>query len=204
MRGWWRMPQAMLSRRRMPPENCFTGSRARSARPVRSSAQSTCFASAAPASPCSRPNAVEILARGQQRIDGELLRHDAELLRRASRSHRLIEHANLAAVEPHPAGDRADQRRLAGAIRTEQRQQLALAQLERGAVRAPARLRNASGRRTRSGCSSWLCSTIASLARRSVPANGGARAAGGLAQAPNPNQLPKPKSQLKSQIPNPH
>ena len=76
---------------------------------------------------------VEVLARGEERVDRELLRHDPELLRRAARDHRLIEHANFPAVEPHPSGDGTNQRRLACSVRAEQRQQLALAQLERRA-----------------------------------------------------------------------
>ena len=44
------------------------------------------------------------------------------------------EQADLARVEPHAAGDRSNQRGLAGAVRTEQREKLALAKLERGAV----------------------------------------------------------------------
>ena len=74
----------MLSRRCMPPENCLTGSRARSARPVRSSAQSTCCASSLAGEPLQPAERLEVLARRQQRIERELLRHDAELRRRAA------------------------------------------------------------------------------------------------------------------------
>ena len=134
MRGWCRMPQAMFSRRRMPPENCLTGSRARSASPVRSSAQSICLRELRSGQSLQPAEPVEVLARRQQRIERELLRHDAELARRAAGHDRLIEDANLAAVEPDPSGDRANQRGLARAVRTEQRQQLPLAQLEGRAV----------------------------------------------------------------------
>src|SRR5688572_2276019 len=77
---------------------------------------------------------IEVFPRREQLIEGKLLRHDPELARRATGYDRLIEDADLAGVEPDPSGDRADQRGLAGAIRPEQRQQLALPQLERSAI----------------------------------------------------------------------
>ncbi len=106
----------------------------RSARPVRSSTQSTCCASCRPESPCRRPNACEVLARRQERIERHVLRHDTQFARRLAAGQHLAEQPNLAAIEPHASGDRANQRRLAGAVRSEQRQQLAFAELERRAV----------------------------------------------------------------------
>src|SRR5438034_1342427 len=53
-RGSCRMPQARLSRRRMPPENVETGSPARPSRPMTSSARPTAAAAAPPARPCMR------------------------------------------------------------------------------------------------------------------------------------------------------
>ena len=55
-RGSWSTPHAMLSRRFMPPEKRFTGSRPRSASPVHSSAHATRSRSAGRASPWRRPN----------------------------------------------------------------------------------------------------------------------------------------------------
>src|SRR5947208_685343 len=49
-------PHAMLSRRFMPPEKFFTGSCARSASAVHSSARSTRARISARGTPCSRPN----------------------------------------------------------------------------------------------------------------------------------------------------
>ena len=118
----------------MPPENCLTDSLARSARPVCSSAQSTCFERSGPESPCSAPNDLQVLARGQQRIDRDFLRHDPELGGRVPAVEHAIEHANLAAIEPHAPGDRANQRRLAGAVRAEQGEQFSLPEIERRAV----------------------------------------------------------------------
>ena len=120
----------MFRRRRIPPENCLTGSLARSARPVCSSAQSTCFERSAPRQPVEAPNDLQVLSRGQQRIHRDFLWHDPELGRSLPAIADSIEHANLAAVEPHAPGDRADQRRLAGPVRAEQCEQFSLPQFE--------------------------------------------------------------------------
>ena len=77
----------------MPPENCRTGSDARSVKPVLSSAQSTCRASSRAREPVQAPERVEILARRQQRIERDLLRDDAELRRGAPAVGGAAEHA---------------------------------------------------------------------------------------------------------------
>ena len=77
---------------------------------------------------------LQVFPRRQQRIERDLLWHDAELGRRLPAVERSIEDPDLAAVEPHAPGDRADQRRLAGAVRAEQREQFSLPQLEGRAV----------------------------------------------------------------------
>ena len=76
----------------------------------------------------------EVLARREERIERDLLRHDPELGRRPAPVRNPIEGPDLPAVETHAPGDRANERRLAGAVRTEQRQQLSLPQLEARAV----------------------------------------------------------------------
>ena len=77
---------------------------------------------------------LEVLARCEHRINRDLLRHDPEFRRRVAAVEDPIEHPDLAAVEAHPAGDRPDQGRLAGAIRTEQGKQLSLPELERRTI----------------------------------------------------------------------
>ena len=190
----------MLRRRLMPPENCLTGSRARSASPVRSSAQSTCFASSAPESPCSRPNDVEVLARGQQRIDRELLRHDAELRRRASaqppadrtresrrrRAARGRRSRESASSCPRRS-DRAAPAARPGAARSE---------APSSACTAPNALR---ARWRRSGCSSRITLRAASAERWSAfrrTAAAGRRAAAVSSRAPSPES--RAPSQLRS------
>ena len=80
---------------RMPPENCLTDSFARSASPVCSSAQSTCLRELRPRARAAAER-LEILARRQQRIERDLLRHDAELGRRLP----AVEHAVEQRISP--------------------------------------------------------------------------------------------------------
>ena len=77
---------------------------------------------------------LQVLARGEHRIDGDFLRDDAKLGRGAAAVEHAIEHADLAAVQPYSAGNRFDERGLACAVRTEQRQQLTLPKFQSGAV----------------------------------------------------------------------
>ncbi len=76
--------------------------------------------------PVERTERPQILARRQERVERNLLRHDAEIGWRLPAVEHTIEQLNLAAIEPHAPGDRTNQGRLAGAVRAEQREQLPL------------------------------------------------------------------------------
>src|SRR5205085_3033512 len=70
---------------------------------------------------------LEVLARGEQRIDRQFLGNDAESAPRLV-VERTPEQLDRAAVEPHAARERLDQGGLAGAVGPQQSEQLALAQ----------------------------------------------------------------------------
>ncbi len=76
----------------------------------------------------------QVFARGQKRIERDFLGHDAELGRCFAARERTIEQSNLSAIETNAAADGANERRLARAIRSEERQQLALGEREGCAV----------------------------------------------------------------------
>ena len=80
-----------------------------------------------------RAKHLEVFARGEQGIDGQLLRHHANLRSRVALPHRPAKDRNGARVEGDPAGDGANHRGLAGAVGPEQSEQLAAAHRERGA-----------------------------------------------------------------------
>ena len=77
---------------------------------------------------------LQVFACGQKRIERDLLGHDAELRRRFAAGERTIEQPNLSAIESNAAADGANERRLASAIRSQERQQLALGEREGRAV----------------------------------------------------------------------
>ena len=85
----------MFSRRRMPPENCFTGSRGAIGqagafeRPVHLLRQFRAR------EPVQAAETLQVLACGEQRIDRQLLRDDAEHAWRAPGDDRLIENTDL-------------------------------------------------------------------------------------------------------------
>ena len=81
--------------------------------------------------PVEPPERLEIFARRQQRIERDLLRHHAEHLAAIGAAQALAEQLDLAAIERHAPGNRADQRGFAGAVGPQQRQQFTGAQLER-------------------------------------------------------------------------
>jgi len=78
--------------------------------------------------------AIQDLTPRRARPRSHFLRHDAELRRRAPPIEHAVEQPYLSGIEAHPSCNGANQRRLAGAIGTEQRQQFPFAQLERCAV----------------------------------------------------------------------
>jgi hypothetical protein len=82
------------------------------------------------------PEGLKVLARRQQRVEGDLLGHNPQFGRRLPAIEHSVEQLNLTAVEPYSSGNRPDQRRLSGAVRPEQRQKLTLLKIERGPVEA--------------------------------------------------------------------
>ena len=124
----------MFSRRRMPPENCWTGSAAAIGEPGTFERPVHLLIERRAARALAGGRTLEILPRGQQRVERDLLGNDAELRWGSPAVDHAIEHADLTCVEAHATGDRANERRLPGAVRTEQREQLALPELERRPV----------------------------------------------------------------------
>ena len=92
--------------------------------------------SSAPPSPYSRPKNCEVLARGQVRVDRELLGHvaDAGLGRHRADVDRPAVERDLAAVAGQQPADHRDRRRLARTVRAEQAVGLALVDLEADAT----------------------------------------------------------------------
>jgi hypothetical protein len=76
------------------------------------------------------------LAHGEERIEDELLRDDADLpsRRRVVAVDVVAEDGDAARGRPRQAGEDADQRRLAGAVRAEQAEELALLDVEADVV----------------------------------------------------------------------
>ena len=87
-----------------------------------------------PLEPVHAPERLQVLARIQQRVERVLLWNDAQFGARLAGCEHMPEQRHRAAVQAHAAGDGADQRGLAGAIRPQQSQHLALAERERHAV----------------------------------------------------------------------
>ena len=67
----------------------------------------------------------EIFTGREVGVDGEILGDDADLGPRAARSQPVAGEANLPGVESHATGDRANHRRLPGAVGAENRHELA-------------------------------------------------------------------------------
>jgi hypothetical protein len=74
-----------------------------------------------------RAEDLQVLAGREQGVQGDLLRHDAEgPARVVGRSAEpAAQEFDLTLVQPHPPGDGADERRLAGAVGAQQQEQLA-------------------------------------------------------------------------------
>ena len=77
---------------------------------------------------------LEVLARAQERIERDFLGHDTQFVRRLPAGEHPVEQPDLAAIQPDAAGDPANQRRLASAVWSKERQQLPFAKLERRTV----------------------------------------------------------------------
>ena len=182
-RGRWRTPQAMFRRRFMPPENLLIGSSARSSSAVTASAHLTALGNVARRESLQAAERAQVLARGQGRIDRELLRHDAELGRRFRPGQRRAEQPDLPGIQLDAPRNRTNERGLAGAVRAEQRQQLSLAQRKRRAVERDdfAKLLARAAHRQ----DVWMSGHVVERIRngrwrsRRLPANGGWRAVDG-------------------------
>ena len=112
----------------------LTGSFWRSASAVRSSAHATFADNAAPERPCSRPKISRFsraVSSGYSAISCGTMPSSGGVL---SPRDGAVEQPDLSRVELHPPGNCADERRLAGAVGAEQREQLSLPQFEARAV----------------------------------------------------------------------
>jgi hypothetical protein len=79
------------------------------------------------------PEDFQVLARREPCVHRDLLRHDAYFRPRIRPPELPAEQKHRAGVEQHATGDRLDQRRLAGAVWSEQADELARPHLERHA-----------------------------------------------------------------------
>ncbi len=84
--------------------------------------------------PIETAEGLEVLARGQVRVEGDLLRDEPELLSAAARGQQLVEHLDLARIGHRETADAPHEGRLAGTVRTEEGQPLSPPQLEAGAI----------------------------------------------------------------------
>ena len=139
-------PQAMLSRRRHPAREALhrlVGPR--SSRPVQRAPTRRAPRSACRESPWRRPNTSRFSRAGELRVDGDLLRNDAELGARALRPQRRPASA-ICRRRAARARRSRDERRLAGPVRTQEPSSSPASRRER-APWAPACRRKTCGRR---------------------------------------------------------
>ena len=102
----------------MPPDSAAAGRSANGARPVRASSASARVANTSSGSRCRRAGEAQVLHHRQIAVQAEGLRHvaDLRLQRRTSPRRSIAEHVRLVRLDLEQPGERAQQRRLAGAV----------------------------------------------------------------------------------------